>query len=288
MGFFSTICAVTPDRQALWRYDGRPDRWTRMTRVGWRAGEIYSGSFGLFQIDRTPGSATYGHILWWRLGTPSGAGGGSPDFAWYRIGLPGAMFAVADSVYGLTPNRGAVWRYDRGTASSWTQVGGAAGWLWGGTYGLVASNPINGNIFRYRGFDRWEFIGGPGAEFAVTAESVYGLTPDRQRVYRYNGFESSWTQISAGVIGRLYGGDFGLVATFSVNGIYNLFRHLGGPNNWQFIGGPGASFAVTRDTVYGLTPDRGAVYRYDGFGSSWTRVGGAADSIYAFEEHDDD
>ena len=44
--------------------------------------------------------------------------------------------------------------------------------------------------------------------------------------------------------------------------------------------------AVTGDTVYGLTPDKGAVYRYNGSGTSWTSVGGAADAIYAFEEQD--
>jgi hypothetical protein len=42
---------------------------------------------------------------------------------------------------------------------------------------------------------------------------------------------------------------------------------------WHPIGGPGASFAVTPDTVYGLTPDRGAVFRYLGTAMQWEQIG---------------
>uniref|UniRef100_UPI00278C029A hypothetical protein n=1 Tax=Streptomyces venezuelae TaxID=54571 RepID=UPI00278C029A len=61
----------------------------------------------------------------------------------------------------------------------------------------------------------------------------------------------------------------------------DLYRYLGTPDDWQYIGSAGASFAVATDTVYGLTPSRDAVYRYDGQDSSWTKVGGASGEIYA-------
>jgi hypothetical protein len=44
---------------------------------------------------------------------------------------------------------------------------------------------------------------------------------------------------------------------------------------------PGPTFAVTADTVFGLSPDRQAVWQYDGAGASWTQVGGPAAEIVA-------
>ena len=94
----------------------------------------------------------------------------------------------------------------------------------------------------------WRPLRFPAADFAVTADTIYGLTPNRGAVFRYNNSPNDWTQVG-GPAGKLYGGTFGLFATNPENG--NLFRHLGGPGNWEFVGGPGAEFAVTRDTVYG-------------------------------------
>jgi hypothetical protein len=276
---FSTICAFTPDRGAVFRYDGAPDAWTEI--AGFQLSELYGGEFGLVGT-----AAASGDLLRWRRRLHAGV-----LHAWHPTGGPGATFAVTgDTVYGLTPNHGAVFRYDgpgpSDAATAWTQVGGGAAQLYGGSFGLVATDPTTGDLFRYLGSPgNWEFIGGPGAAFAVTADTVYGLTPDRSAVFRYDGFGSSWTRVG-GPANELYGGDFGLVATSPENG--NLFRHLGGPDNWQLIGGPGAAFTVTRDTVFGLTPDKGAVFRYDGFGTSWTRVGGPADAIVAFAEEDTD
>lgn len=68
--------------------------------------------------------------------------------------------------------------------------------IYGGGYGLVATNPFNGNLWRYLGFpSKWEQIGGPGAAFTVGASTVFGLSPAHQGVWRYNGSGTSWTQI---------------------------------------------------------------------------------------------
>ncbi|MFE5430000.1 hypothetical protein [Peribacillus simplex] len=286
----STICAFTPDRQEIYRYAGGPVlavpeqlAWTRIQQGGGVI-ELFGGGFGLFATMRNVNGFQNGHLWWWRRRL------GIMFNGWHPIGRPGYMFAVtSESVYGLTPDRSAVYRYDgyrTGTLqeNNWTRVGGPAGRLYGGKFGLFATNPSNGNLFRYLGSpDKWEFIGLPGASFAVTGDTVYGLTPDRSAVYRYDGFGSNWTRVG-GPAKEIYGGEYGLVATSPIDG--NLFRYLNRPDYWILIGGPGASFAVTRDTVYGLTPDKGAVYQYSGLPNIWNRVGGAADAIYAFEEQD--
>jgi hypothetical protein len=114
--------------------------------------------------------------------------------------------------------------------------------------------------------------------------TICALTPNRDAVFRYDGFGTSWTRIGLGPVIQLFGGEFGLVRTDPPNGDLLLWRpdsfHFVS-NAWHPIGGPGASFAVTGDTVYGLTPDRGAVFRYDGSGTSWTQVGGPAHSMVA-------
>lgn len=60
----------------------------------------------------------------------------------------------------------------------------------------------------------------------------------------------------------------------------NTAAYLYGVSGWQHIGGGGAACAVG-PYIYGLTPDRSAVYQWNGKGTSWTRVGGAAQNIYS-------
>ena len=190
-----------------------------------------------------------------------------------------------------------MYRYDR-VPHKWTRVGGDVGEpdevYYGGEYGLfrITPNPDKPGstyIVRWRrrkhnyATHAWHPIGGPGAEFVVTADTVFGLTPDRGAVYRYDDVGSSWTAVG-GPAAHLYGGGYGLIATSPDNA--SVWRFLWEPNTWTQIGGPGAEFAVTADTVFGLTPDRGAVYRYDGRERSWTAVGGPASTICAFFEED--
>ena len=88
-------------------------------------------------------------------------------------------------------------QYD-GTGTSWTQIGGPAGEIYGGGYGLVATNPSTGDLWRYLGTPlEWELIGSPGADFVVTGDTVVGLSPDRSAVWQYDGTGTSWTQIGS-------------------------------------------------------------------------------------------
>ncbi|MEU5049590.1 twin-arginine translocation signal domain-containing protein [Streptomyces sp. NPDC021096] len=264
----STCCALTPDRLRAYRYNGSGQSWSKISGVP--IIRLYGGQLGLLAT-----MPPHGDVFRLRMAFENPDGRGA---IWDRIGGPGASFVVTgEGIYGLTPTRNGVWRYD-GTGTSWTQVGSAASRIFGGTWGLVANDPTTGALFHYLGSPhRWEQIGVEGATFAVTDESVYGVTPDHNRLYRYDGHGTSWTRIGDWT-GQLYGGDWGLVVTDRGG---NVYRYLGSPHAWQHIGGPGASFAVAHDTVYGLNPWRSGVYRYSGSGTFWTEAGGPADSIVA-------
>jgi hypothetical protein len=186
---FSTICAFTPDRVNVFRFDGTPNAWTK---IGFRLGQLYGGDFGLVGTDASGTGEPLGTLLWWRRGMH--------DFvshAWHPIGGPGASFAVTpDTVYGLTPDRGAVFRFNPASQNDWTQVGTAASQIYAGPFGLVATDPSTGDLFLFLGTPmNWTQIGGPGASFAVTQDTVFGLTPDRGAVNRYDLRGTSWTQV---------------------------------------------------------------------------------------------
>jgi hypothetical protein len=237
-------------------------------QIGGPAGSIYAGSFGLVATDPTTGN------LFHYVGTAG---------KWYQIGGPGNEFAMDTSshLYGLAPNLTAVYQYTgNGTTNSWTKIGGPAGTITAGSFGLVATDPATGNLYHYLGTPgKWAQIGGPGFTFVMDGNShLYGKSGGVSDVYQYtgNGSTNSWTKIS-GPMDTIYAGSFGLVAT---NAFGNLYRYLGTPNSWALIGGPGNMF-VAGTTLYGLSPDRSAVYQYVGNGSnsSWTKIGGAADFI---------
>lgn len=266
MTITNTIAASTPDQRALYAHTGG----TSWRQIGGTAQlgayrELHGGGAGLVNAFG-PNRAIFFHLGngYWRNTTPNDPSG------------TGAIALTGEGLYAVLNGR--LYR-NNGASTSWTQIGSNARDLYGGRWGLVATDPTTGSVFRYLGSpNNWQHIGGPGAMFAVTADSVYGLNPMRSGVYRYDGAGTAWTQVGSAA-GQIYGGSWGLVATNPANG--NLFRYLGSPNNWQFIGGPGAMFAVTEDTVFGLTPNRDAVYRYNGTGSSWTVVGGPAHQIVA-------
>ncbi|MEU3282707.1 hypothetical protein, partial [Streptomyces antibioticus] len=97
-------------------------------------------------------------------------------------------------------------------------------------------------------------------------------------VYRWNG-GTSWTQISGrGTADRIYGGGAGLLRVApDGSGVY---RYQGAGQDWERIGtaGAGSEWVVTDDAVYGRSPD--GVYRWNG-GTSWTQISerGTAEQI---------
>ncbi|MFG3266417.1 M64 family metallopeptidase [Streptomyces bobili] len=186
----------------------------------------------------------------------------------------------AKNICALTPMKDAVYRYD-GSGTSWTRIGDAAGQIYAGGWGLVATNPSSGDLYRYVGTPNlWEHIGGAGASFAVGTDTVYALTPNKDAVYRYTGMGTSWTKIG-GPAGQIYAGEWGrgLVSTSTSTG--DLRAYLDIADTWRLIGVAGSAFAVATDSVYRLTPTKDAVYRYRGWGISWAKIGDAAHSIVA-------
>ena len=82
-----------------------------------------------------------------------------------------------------------------------------------------------------------------------------------------------------------------LIAYDSIDGkhrVYEVDRASGNINQrlnpsaaWQHIGGPGKTFVLANGgSLFGLAPDGGAVYRYDGTPGRWTKVGGPAKELY--------
>jgi hypothetical protein len=121
----------------------------------------------------------------------------------------------------------------------------AAAELYAGGYGRFATNPTSHDIYQWFPVNWWSRVGGPGRQFAVTSEGLYGITPDGQAVARYDGTGTSWSMIG-GPAERLYAGRYGLFATAPGSG--DLYRYVDG--RWAMIGRAGSDFAVTNESVY--------------------------------------
>jgi hypothetical protein len=231
-------------------------------------------------------SAENGDLLRY-TGNLDGPPGADP---WKRMGGPGARFVMGDSIYGLTPDHQAIWRNDadRQLIDRWTRVGDRALDILGGVDGgVLAVAPGTRAISRYvhrppgASAGRWEQIGGPGAEFAADKYlGLFGLTPDRQRVYRWKR-GSEWEQVG-GPAGTIYPG----LATHPTT--RDLWRYTGSPMRWERIGGPGSHFTrlawALNDVIYGLTPHTDGppmIWHYSGTPLQWRPLGGPARTILA-------
>jgi hypothetical protein len=140
----------------------------------------------------------------------------------------------------------------------------------------------------------WIKIGGPGKEFAVTKDNLYGLTPDGGAIYEYSGTPGRWTQVG-GAASHIYAGLSGLFATNPETGdlwAYRLTVWEDGSYrvrpNWTKVGGPGAMFALAErlqpsgyPRLYGLSPNRDSVWQYDKEPMKWEKIGGPAQKIWA-------
>ncbi|MBO3751665.1 hypothetical protein J5X84_36805 [Streptosporangiaceae bacterium NEAU-GS5] len=196
--------------------------------------------------------------------------------------------AATNSVCALTSDRQAVLRYD---GTSWTQIGGPAFTLYGGPYGLFATNRDRTGIDHYLGTPfSWQSIGDGGATWAVTGDALYGLSPDRGSVWKWTGSPWWWVQVG-GPADNLWGGGGGLYAT--IPGGNGISKYLSSPFNWQFLGSidnpprPARSYAVSSTTLYGLSQS-GGLSKWD-LGGFWVRsailpplvhiFGGGANSV---------
>ncbi|MFI7130811.1 hypothetical protein ACIBQ1_34330 [Nonomuraea sp. NPDC050153] len=173
---------------------------------------------------------------------------------------PGAGAPFADAgVFAIGPSGQGVFRWDGTDTTGWTKVGESATHLWSGPAGLFAADADN-RLHRYEGRPGlWSSIGDAGHDVAVSGSGVYRLDADRKGVSVWDGHGTSWTRIG-GPAARLFGGEPGLFATDPNDG--RIFRYLGQPGHWEFVGTAGASFALTTSDLYGLNPERTAVNRW--------------------------
>ena len=195
------LFAIRRGAEELWRWEGRPHRWTRIgdgghgfvstptallgirsrdgqvlrfdgerwSELGGPARRLHAGGLGVFME-----SAGTGELL--RLHEETGA--------WERIAGPAADFAVTDvELFRISASRELVERHVEG--EEWESIGGPALALHAGPRGLFATRPGTGELWRWeRRPDEWTRASGPAAAVVVTAEHLYRLSPARDRVMR--------------------------------------------------------------------------------------------------------
>ncbi|MFW3469923.1 phospholipase A2 [Streptomyces microflavus] len=188
---------------------------------------------------------------------------GSPNGVQTLVSAEGSGYALAEDGSGI---------YKVTALDAWVKVGDGARQIFGGGAGLFATSQQDGSIARYAD-GGWTRIGDPGAEFAVTDEGLFGLTPDKSAINQWTS-EKGWTTVG-GPAEHLYGGGAGLFATSQQDG--SIARYADG--GWTRIGDPGAEFAVTDEGLFGLSPDKSAVNQWTSE-KGWTTVGGPAEHLY--------
>ncbi|MFD8025756.1 phospholipase A2 [Streptomyces lavendulae] len=182
-----------------------------------------------------------------------------------------SLLSVGKEVYAL--EQGGTGVYRATLQDSWVRVGDAQKIVGGGA-GMFAVLPGSGDVARQTDDGKWEPVGGPGAEFAVTNSALYGLSPDRTSLHRWTR-ETGWGTVD-GTAEHIYGGGAGLFGVLP--GSKDIARQTD-DGKWETLGGPGAEFAVTDSALYRLSPDKATVDEWMS-DKGWRPVGGPAEHIY--------
>ncbi|PPK63680.1 hypothetical protein V5P93_002230 [Actinokineospora auranticolor] len=111
------------------------------------------------------------------------------------------------------------------------------------------------------------------AAAAVTENTLYALSPNRDAVLMYDG--TSWTQIG-GAAAQIYAGGGQVFATNPTTGSIFYYEHE--TTTWHLIGGPGDQFVV--DDA-GILTGRSAGGVFEWWGTEWRKIGGPARSLIA-------
>ncbi|MFI0733325.1 phospholipase A2 [Streptomyces sp. NPDC021225] len=189
----------------------------------------------------------------------------------------GQIVSAEDSVYALAEDNSAVYEWSSDTVN-WQKVGGPAKDLYASADAVYATDPATGDLNKYNGEPgQWSRIGGAGADFAATSEHLYGIGPDGTGVWEYTGQGDAWTKVGGPAKDLYTGPAAALYATDPATGDLNKYED----GQWAGIGSSGATFAVTDNNVYKLTPDRCCVWEYDAEHSQWNKVGGPAGEIFS-------
>ncbi|GGP75979.1 hypothetical protein GCM10010278_62960 [Streptomyces melanogenes] len=171
---------IAADHSAVHRWDGSGATWTV---IGGPASHLYGGGAGLFATH--PGD---GRIYRYDSGA---------NF-WPYVGNAGADFAVTGRhLYGLTPDRSEIFQWNGGASSSWFRVGGPATSLHASPGHVFATTPDHGKLLRYADSpESWAPASEAGADFTITADHIFRLSPDRSAVFQGSTRSpGTWTQI---------------------------------------------------------------------------------------------
>ncbi|KAK4165508.1 hypothetical protein QBC43DRAFT_315395 [Cladorrhinum sp. PSN259] len=187
------------------------------------------------------------------------------------------MAAVPRAVAALAED-GHVYRFEKG-ANKWTLIGDATTLYGGGCALLGITRTGTNDVDTWSPHLGWIKIGGPGSKFAVNATSVYGLSPNRDGVYKWTGDGQEWSKVGGPARDVIAGGFDTLLATNPDSG--DIYRYSS--KKWDKIGGPGAEFVVDgKGHAYGVSPARDGVWKWSGSGTAWSKVYGApVTRIYA-------
>jgi hypothetical protein len=253
-GTSTTICALSADRSKVIRWNETTSTWNQ---VGGAASAIYGGPFALLATN--PDNTA---VFQYTSGT------------WTLIGNGGAQFIQGyGALYGLTPNKGAVWQYLGLGPSSWIEIGGAAGNLYGSEE-LFATTPAGNQLWHFVSGTTWEQVlfFDPPADFTVdNAGNAYCINDEG--VFLWSGSGTDWTPIlGSPSAGAIYAGRFGVFAAGALPG--QLYHYVGG-EGWPTIGGNGESYAVSDEGVYAMDVGGAAVWKWSGSGTAWEELQGS-------------
>ena len=266
----TTVFALGPNDGYVAEWNGPGLGWTV---IGGPANQLYVGSAGVFATDPSTGDiAQYN-------GTPGN---------WTVIGGAGWTFAQSGGhLFGVGPYTDYIAEWN-GASGGWTTVySGTVGSvtdLVGGGEGLVATIGGNPDTYMYNGTPgSWTQISGSDIAFdhqlmAVSDGGVYVLNA-AGAVEQWTGSGETWTVLGTGYRSLFVGGTGDNVYATAA-GTGDLQQYAGAAGSWTTVGGPGYMFAVSRNTLYGLAPDRSYVAEYAP-GVGWTEIGGSAAVIAA-------
>ncbi|MEU8779194.1 hypothetical protein [Streptomyces sp. NPDC048606] len=185
----------------------------------------------------------------------------------------GSLVSAGTEVYALARNGTEVYKATR--QDSWVKINDGVREIHGGRAGLFAVLTGKGDIARYDG-GKWETIGAPGAEFAVTDDALYGLSLDRTSLHRWTR-DAGWSTVRLPVEGRverIHGGGAGLFAVLP--GGKEVARYADGA--WRTVGGNGVELAVTGSALYRLWAD-GSVAEWTP-GGGWQNIADRMQHLY--------
>jgi len=194
---------------------------------------------------------------------------------WAKVGGPAHQLAMSKgTLYGISPNGHECWVYS-GHGDNWSKSSDHITQLIGGgnhMYGL----DHQGDVFVHKE-GHWHKIGGPGHKFVATKDHLVGISPNKDSCWAH--VNGEWKKVG-GPIDDLIAGS-GKIYGISP-GTHDLY-HFEFPEKWSKVGGPGKQFVSTKSGLYGISPDGNGVWAYNG--SNWQQVGSGVEQLIPGKKH---